>query len=451
MLNANEKQNVAYCIPIWLRDEQIKLAIKRVKDRLLPHYDSRPEPIAIVCYGPSLADTWEHIKGFEYVITCSGAHKFLVDRGIIPTWHVEVDPRPHKVHLIGTPTTNTDYLIASTCHPDVFDLLEKHHASVKLWHVFDNTEDGSRALPPGEWAITGGCGVGLRAMTIAAFMGFRDLHIFGMDGNYRPDAGSHADKHPNQPRRYETCMYDGVEYQTTPGFLEAARQTWHELDQMPSVKATFYGEGLVQHMWRNYVPNTSGRVTDNIIGFAKPELISEEYRELNSRLHTDNLAYGVGGGKHANTVLALAKSLQTTSVLDYGCGKGYLGKHLPFPIWEYDPAIPEKADAPRPADLVVCTDVLEHIEPDKLRFVLDDLHRCTKKIGFFSIHTGAAGKTYANGQNTHLIQKPRRWWEKQLSKFFKIGKVFEVGPVIVVVVEPLPHSKLKRKLVMATQ
>jgi hypothetical protein len=46
-----------------------------------------------------------------------------------------------------------------------------------------------------------------------------------------------------------------VTYKTTPAMLEAARSTWHELDQMPGVKATFYGEGLVQHMARNYKPN----------------------------------------------------------------------------------------------------------------------------------------------------------------------------------------------------
>src|SRR5206468_4084203 len=126
-----------------------------------------------------------------------------------------------------------------------------------------------------------------------------------------------------------------------------------------------------------------------VIAMNKPELISAEYRDLNSRLHTENLAYGVGGGSHAETVINVVKATKATSVLDYGCGKGYLAKALPFPIWEYDPAIPGKDIAPRAADLVCCLDVLEHIEPDKLQFVLDDIRRVTKSVGYFVIHTGA--------------------------------------------------------------
>lgn len=436
-LNLKEKQKTSYCIPNWLRDEQIKVAAARIKGRIQPG-EKKGDPIAVVGFGPSLNDTWEEVKNFKHVISCSGAHKFLVDRGIVPTYHLEVDPREHKVALIGQPQKETEYLISSTCHPKVFDHLEGYN--VKLWHVFDATEDGKRLLPPGEWAITGGCDAGLRAVTIAAFLGYRDLHVFGLDGNAR-DGEKHAADHPNKIPQFNEVEYpegSGVIYHTTSGMLEAAKQMWHELDQLPAVKATFYGNGLIQAMARDYKPKQV-EVTkpyENIVAFSKPELFSAEYRELNAKLHHDNLAYGVGGGKHADTVLKLCKSLKTTSVLDYGCGKGYLAKKLPFPIWEYDPAIPGKTDAPRQADLVVCTDVLEHIEPDKLDFVLDDLRRCTRKVGYFIVHTGPSAKTLADGRNAHLIQQPRAWWEERFGIYFEIGKVLETGPLLYVVVGP---------------
>ena len=431
-LDADKKQTVSYCIPIWLRDEQIKLASERVKARIQPHYELRKDPCAIVCFGPSLNDTWEKVKDFEHIFSCSGSHKFLLEHGIVPEFHVEVDPRAHKVALIGSPHKDVEYLIASTCHPAVFDLLEGY--KVTLWHVFDNAEDGLRTLPRGEWALTGGCGVGLRAMTIARFFGFTDQHIFGMDGNSGP-TGRHAAPHPSQAKGDHFTEYMGVKYRTTPAFLEAARMTFHELNQMPDVKATFYGEGLVQAMAKNYKPEpiAAGKA---LIGFNKPELISAEFKELNARLHRENLAYGVGGGKEAPTVLKLAEQLKTKSILDYGCGKGYLAKAIPFPIWEYDPAIPGKEESPRPADLVICADVLEHIEPDKLQVVLDDLRRCVKQVGYFVIHTGPAQKVYADGRNTHLTQQSRAWWEKKLSKFFEVGKIFEVGPELHVIVGP---------------
>ncbi len=429
ILDVTKPQKVSYCIPLWLRDEQVRINIETVKTRIEAHYDRRSDPVAIVCFGPSLNETWEKIREFKYTMTCSGAHKFLIDRGIIPTWHAEVDPREHKIKLVDQPHKDVEYLIASTCHPKLFEYLKDYN--VKLWHVFDPGDEGLRLLPPGEWALTGGCGVGLRAMALARFMGFTDQHIFGMDG-CEGASGSHASEHPNAIKKFCTTEYKGVIYKTTPALLEAARQTWYELNSLKDVDAKFYGEGLVQAMAKDYVRE----VREDVLAFNKPELISPKFRELNARLHRDRLEFGVGGGKHADTVIKLAESMKTNSILDYGCGKGYLAKAIPFPIWEYDPAIPGKDMSPRPSDIVVCTDVLEHIEPDKLMFVLDDLRRCVKKVGYFTICTGPAVKTYADGRNTHLIQQGIDWWRKRLSKFFHVAKIFPVGMELHVIVGP---------------
>lgn len=431
----DQKLNVEYCVPLWVRDEQIKQAIARGLPHIKEQYALRQEPIALVCFGPSLKDTWEQLKDFRYIMTCSGAHAFLVERGIIPTWHVEVDPRPHKVGLMGPPHADTEYLIASTCHADVFDHLKG--MNVKLWHVFDGAEDAVRTLPHGQWALCGGCSVGLRTMTIARFLGFTDQHIFGMDGNARAE-DSHASTHPHNPKRFRTVEYpvgSGTNWLTTSSMLEAAKGTWHELNQMPDVKPTFYGEGLVQAMWKDYVPNPAPK-GKKMIGYVKPDVISASYRDLNRQLHQSNVAYGVGGGKHAKVVTNLIEKCGIKSVLDYGCGKGYLAKAIPFPIWEYDPAIPGKDESPRPADLVVCTDVLEHIEPDHLGAVLNDLKRVTKTVGYFTIHTGPARKTLPDGRNTHLIQQPKAWWHRTLKKKFAVAQIIEKGLELHVIVAP---------------
>jgi uncharacterized Rossmann fold enzyme len=67
----------------------------------LPRLTLQPlqaEAVSIVGYGPSLADTWKDISG--PVVTVSGAHDYLVERGITPDWHVECDGRDHKTkHL----------------------------------------------------------------------------------------------------------------------------------------------------------------------------------------------------------------------------------------------------------------------------------------------------------------------------------------------------------------
>src|SRR5688572_7355831 len=116
-IDINEKQNISYCIPTELRDEQIKINVKKVKGRLEPDPTLKEDPVAIVAFAPSLNETWEELRKFKYIITCSGAHKFLIERGIIPTWHVDLEPREHKIKLLGEPHKDVQYLIASTIHP----------------------------------------------------------------------------------------------------------------------------------------------------------------------------------------------------------------------------------------------------------------------------------------------------------------------------------------------
>lgn len=443
-LDHTQKQNVKYCIPLWLRDEQMALNIQRVPGRVEPR-EPIHETVAVVCFGPSLKDTWEKIKEYKTIISCSGSHKFLLDRGIVPTYHIEVDPREHKIGLMGAPHPDVEYLLASCVSPKLIDHLKGH--KIKLWHVYATGERGEtfpEIFPRGEWAVTGGSSVGLRAMTIARFLGYKSQHVFGMDGSF-PKAGDdktisrHAADHPNRPPIDFTTNYKDKTYFTTPSILECANQTFHELDMLSDVNAHFFGEGLVQDMAKDYVRNPAVAGGKKLIAINSPPVISHEYIELNKQLHKDNLAYGVGGGRHKDTVMKLSKMIESNSILDYGCGKGFLSKELPFPIWEYDPAIPGKDHTPRPADLVVCTDVLEHIEPNKLNYVLDDLRRVTKRLGYFVIHTGPSSKLLADGRNAHLIQRGEKFWRTKLEKFF------ELAPDSITVKLPLLYVVLKPK------
>ncbi len=77
--------------------------------------------------------------------------------------------------------------------------------------------------------------------------------------------------------------------------------------------------------------------------------------------------------------------------------KGLLAKGIDVVTSEYDPAVAGKDLPPEPADLVVCTDVLEHIEPDCLDDVLSDLARLTKKVLLVNISTRPAVKVLADG------------------------------------------------------
>lgn len=134
------------------------------------------------------------------------------------------------------------------------------------------------------------------------------------------------------------------------------------------------------------------------------------------------------GHKYANSVRDLALSIGALSVLDYGCGKqtlrAALPEYLPFDWFQYDPAIPEFEAEPDPADLVVCTDVLEHIEPECLQPVLDHMRSLTQKATFIVIHTGKASKTLPDGRNAHLIQEGPRWWLNALDDRWTLDSLF---------------------------
>lgn len=146
-------------------------------------------------------------------------------------------------------------------------------------------------------------------------------------------------------------------------------------------------------------------------------MISEEYRELNRELHSRG-NYGRGGHRWAGEVERIKEQYGCATVLDYGAGQGTLAAALPFPIAEYDPAIEGKEGDPEPVDLVVCTDVLEHIEPEHLDTVLKHLHSKAKKAALIAIATRPAVKCLADGRNAHLIIESAEWWRERLEPFF---------------------------------
>lgn len=156
-------------------------------------------------------------------------------------------------------------------------------------------------------------------------------------------------------------------------------------------------------------------------------MISDEYREQQELLHR-NPEYGVASEGAAPLVAKLLNDYEIDELLDYGAGKGRLGQTLMqhnlvqhrLRIQNYDPAIPKWAGKPEPCDLVACIDVLEHIEPDRLDNVLDDLKRVTKFVGIFTVSTKLALKSLADGRNAHLIVEPAEWWLPKIMERFDL-------------------------------
>lgn len=157
-------------------------------------------------------------------------------------------------------------------------------------------------------------------------------------------------------------------------------------------------------------------------------LISKEYRTLNERLHVSSPGFGGSGHKWAARVIELAAEVGARTVLDYGCGKCTLRKEVfKRGVWlhidEYDPGIPALSAMPRPADLVVCTDVLEHVEPECLDDVVTHLLSLATRALLIAVACRPGKRPMEDGSMEHRIVQPRDWWALRLARYAEFTEV----------------------------
>src|SRR3972149_792273 len=152
----------------------------------------RDDWVSIVGFGPSLTETWTEIT--QPCITVGGAHDFLIEQGIIPTWHAECDGREHKTKHLEHPHPDVTYLMATICNPRMWDQLQGQ--KVLTWHNANGKHvvEWIGANDPGGVLLAGGSVIGLTAIHLGGFLGFRRFRLFGFDGNFRGES-RHAGPH----------------------------------------------------------------------------------------------------------------------------------------------------------------------------------------------------------------------------------------------------------------
>lgn len=132
--------------------------------------------------------------------------------------------------------------------------------------------------------------------------------------------------------------------------------------------------------------------------------------------------------------MRLAAQVDTQDILDYGCGKSTLAHNMPFNIQQYDPCVDKYKALPIPAEIVVCTDVLEHIEPELIDNVLSHIAQLTKKTAYLVANTRPAVKKLADGRNAHILLRSPKWWmDKMFERFDPITFVNNEGNVVFIV------------------
>jgi 2-polyprenyl-3-methyl-5-hydroxy-6-metoxy-1,4-benzoquinol methylase len=151
-------------------------------------------------------------------------------------------------------------------------------------------------------------------------------------------------------------------------------------------------------------------------------MISAEYKKL---LESINGQENFGKRKNLPKFLEdILNQCNPQSILDFGCGIGSLVHTLKtkYPqknIQGYDPGNVNFLDRfeNQTFDLVISTDVLEHIEPE---FLIETLRFLKSKSNRFYhlIALSPSRVTLPDGRNAHLILESPDWWKK---KFIELG------------------------------
>jgi len=199
--------------------------------------------IAIVGYGPSLNQTWERLRDFDTIWTVSKAHDFLVERGIIPTYHVDLDPRPHKVEFMTKPQKATRYFLSTHIYPTYVEKLKAADVDVRMFHV---AIDEHQRLDPRYPAVKVRYDAGVQAAEMAFQRGYREQHWFGIDYGHL-DGQTHAGLHWGITSPHCTVDVDGRMFGSTQLFFHGLLLAEEFLCDRALVRCTIHGDGLLGH------------------------------------------------------------------------------------------------------------------------------------------------------------------------------------------------------------
>lgn len=154
---------------------------------------------------------------------------------------------------------------------------------------------------------------------------------------------------------------------------------------------------------------------------SKPMSLIDQYRAL----HREGRFRGLSVVKFADEIESLCKQYGVETVLDYGSGQGaqYMPPHSLDKKWGvnvtmYDPAVEGLDYLPNEKfDMVLCSDVLEHVPEDELHILFNKVFARAIKLVFFTVCTRPAKKTFPDGTNVHVTIRPMEWWREQIEKY----------------------------------
>lgn len=196
----------------------------------------------IVGGGPSLKENLGLIKKYQehgaVIFSTNNTYRYLLENGIKADCHVMLDPRPDNAEFV---FKGPLCYYCSHCDPSVFKAAENvilyHHLAGGIEEIIGkNTGD----------PLMGGSSVGLKAISIAFCLGYRALHIFGMDSSHSDTHHAYPQKLNDNDKIIEIVMND-KKYKVSPWMVTQVEEFKDLMQQFIKAGgiATIHGSGLL--------------------------------------------------------------------------------------------------------------------------------------------------------------------------------------------------------------
>jgi uncharacterized Rossmann fold enzyme len=439
-----------------------------VRNLTAPPFGYNPATMVFVCGGPTLALHLDELReksldpAYE-VYTSNKTCKYLLENNIKPKFHVILDPTEKKKKDLDYDCDDVTLLLALQCNPAVFaargnrkafkfvavTATDRTPSDVDIARENALTDDDPMIM-----ASSGGSMMGTRALFLASALGYRRIEYYGFDActDYDPERQT-VRHYAYDKQRGENILTieagNGRKFYSTIAFSRQCTEMTEKLmDALPGMEVIVHGDSLMSNQIAIYKQRHQNA----------PYRFTPEYAKLNAQMHVEKPNYGVSGHQHAQRVFMgsaqLGAKFGSCDVLDYGCGKETLRQeveraflvHPDIRILAYDPGRPGFDAEPEPADMVVCTDVMEHVEPECVDAVLKHIHSLTRHIAIIDVDVEPANKHLPDGRNAHICLRERDWWESFIKKYFVIIEKQTMDRSLLVVAQPIEKYRERKGL-----